>query len=150
MGGGFPHQQAQPCRRFGLALKHRGGVRSHLWASCLAAQSGPRLRVMGDRGAFVKPLGDGQEAALRAGGRPDQAGWGEEPSEHWGIFSDGARQEAIPSVPGAYQSFYAQMVLALRDGAPLPVAAEDAIAGLEIIEAAQRSSAQRAVISIAN
>jgi len=37
-----------------LALTHHNGVRSHLWTSVMAAQPGPRLRVMGDRAAFVK------------------------------------------------------------------------------------------------
>lgn len=133
-----------------LALEHRSGVRSHLWTSCLAAQAGPRMRVMGDRAAFVKQKGDGQEAALRAGGRPGGPGWGEEPPEHWEILGDGVTQRTIKSEPGAYQTFYAQMVLALRDGAPLPVDPADVVAGLEIIEAAQRSSAERSVIAIAN
>jgi scyllo-inositol 2-dehydrogenase (NADP+) len=133
-----------------LALTHRNGVRSHLWTSCLAAQPGPRMRVMGDAAAFVKLQGDLQEAALRAGKRPGQSGWGEDPPERWGILDDGVRQLSIPSVPGAYQSFYAQMAAALRDGAPLPVDPEDAVAGLEIIEAAQRSSAERSVIRLGN
>lgn len=133
-----------------LALKHRSGVRSHLWTSCLAAQPGPRMRVMGDRAAFVKLQGDIQEAALRAGGRPGGAGWGEEPQERWGILSDGIKPQAIKSEPGAYQAFYAQMALALRDGAPLPVDPLDALAGLEIIEAAQRSSAERRVMAISS
>ena len=132
-----------------LALQHRSGVRSQLWTSCLAAQPGPRMRVMGDRAAFVKQQGDLQEAALRAGERPGGNGWGEEPPERWGILSDGAVPQAIKSEPGAYQEFYARMVSALREGAPLPVDPEDAIAGLEIIEAARRSSAQHCVISFA-
>jgi len=132
-----------------VALTHLNGVRSHLWTSCLAAQTGARLRVMGDRAAFVKQHGDVQEAALRAGGRPGQSGWGEDPPERWGILGDGATQRAIPSLPGAYQDFYAGMVRALRDGAPLPVNPEGAVAGLAIIEAAQRSAAQRAVVALA-
>ena len=32
-----------------LALEHESGVRSHLWASVLAADPGPRFRVLGDR-----------------------------------------------------------------------------------------------------
>ena len=131
-----------------VALDHASGVRSHLWASCLAAMPGARMRVMGDRGAFVKLQGDMQEAALRDGARPGAAGWGEEPPERWGVFSDGARQEAVPSLPGAYQNFYAGMVSALRDGAPVPVSAGDIIAGLEIIEAAQRSAVERRVIAL--
>lgn len=132
-----------------VALTHESGVHSHLWASCLAAQTGARMRVMGDRAAFAKQHGDVQEAALRAGGRPGDIGWGEDPPDHWGILSDGSTARAIPSVPGAYQEFYAGMVRALRDGAPLPVEPLDVVAGLEIIEAAQRSAAQRQVIALA-
>jgi predicted dehydrogenase len=131
-----------------LALKHRNGVRSHLWTSYVAAQRGPRLRVLGDRAAFVKQYADSQEAALRAGMRPDQAGWGEEPPGQWGILSDGAQEHSIRSEPGAYQSFYAQVVTSLRDGAAPPVDPDDAVAGLEVIEAARRSAAQRSVVTI--
>src|SRR5688500_18227029 len=37
-----------------VALEHAGGVRSHLWASHVAAQPGPRIRVLGSRAAWVK------------------------------------------------------------------------------------------------
>jgi len=42
------------------------------------------------------------------------------------------------------------MAATLRTGAPVPVDAEDAVAGLEIIEAAQRSAAQRSVVTLVN
>lgn len=131
-----------------VALHHRSGVRSHLWASVLAAEPGIRMRVMGDRGAYVKQFGDGQEAALRAGGRPDEGGWGEEPPERWGIFSDGTERQAVKSEPGAYQEFYAQMVLAVRDGAAMPVDPEDAVNGLEVIEAARRAAEEGRVVRL--
>jgi scyllo-inositol 2-dehydrogenase (NADP+) len=124
-----------------VALKHQSGVRSHLWASVLAAEPGFRLRVMGDRGAYVKQFGDGQEARLRAGDRPGQSGWGEEPPERWGILGNGAERQAVRSEPGAYQDFYARMAAAIRDGAPVPVDPEDAVKGLEIIAAARQASA---------
>jgi scyllo-inositol 2-dehydrogenase (NADP+) len=132
-----------------VALTHQSGVRSHLWTSVMAAQSGPRLRAMGDRAAFVKQSGDVQEAALRAGERPGSPGWGEEPPERWGILSDGVTQHPVKSEPGAYQRFYEGMVRCLRDGAPPPVDAEDAVKGLEIIEAARRSAAERRVVTLA-
>ncbi|HXS07769.1 MAG TPA: Gfo/Idh/MocA family oxidoreductase [Rhizomicrobium sp.] len=131
-----------------VALTHVSGVRSHLWASCLAATPAARMRVMGDRGAFVKLQGDMQEAALRNGARPSGAGWGEEPEERWGFLNDGVRDQSVPSRPGAYQKFYARMRDTLLDGAPVPVSGEDILAGLQIIEAAQRSAAERRVIAL--
>jgi predicted dehydrogenase len=131
-----------------LALSHESGVRSHLWASVMAAQPGARMRVTGTRGAYVKQQGDVQEAALRAGARPGALGWGDDPSENWGVFSDGATAQAVKSANGAYQDFYAGMAAALCDGVAVPVDPEDAVAGLEIIEAARRSASQRAVIKL--
>jgi len=129
-----------------VALKHANGVRSHLWTSVVAAHHGPRLRVLGERAAFVKQRGDPQEAALRAGMVPQDSHWGEEPPEHWGVLSDGARERPVKSEAGAYQSFYARMAEALRDGTAVPVNPEDALAGLEIIEAAQQSARERRVV----
>ena len=124
-----------------LALTHASGVRSHLTATSLAAQPIARMRVLGSRAAYLKVHGDVQEAALRAGERPDRAGWGEEPREHWGLLGVGDAAAPVRSEPGAYQQFYAGVVAALRDGAPVPVDPEDAVAGLEIIELA-RSQAE--------
>jgi scyllo-inositol 2-dehydrogenase (NADP+) len=130
-----------------LALTHVNGVRSHLWASALAAHRGPRLRVLGERGAFVKQHADRQEAALRSANCSVGPGWGEEPPEYWGVFTDGAHERRVPSEPGAYQRFYGELAAMLRGEAPPPVAPEDALAGLEIIEAAQRSAAERRVVT---
>jgi scyllo-inositol 2-dehydrogenase (NADP+) len=124
-----------------LALTHASGVRSHLSATAISAQPLARMRVLGSRSAYVKVQSDMQEAALRSGGRPDQPGWGEEPREHWGLLGVGDAATPVRSEPGAYQQFYAGVVASLRDGAPPPVDPEDAVAGLEIIEAA-RSQAE--------
>src|SRR5204862_119349 len=37
-----------------VALTHRGGARSHLWMSLAAARPGPRMRVLGSAGGYVK------------------------------------------------------------------------------------------------
>jgi predicted dehydrogenase len=124
-----------------LALTHASGVRSHLTATSLSAQPIARMRVLGSRAAYLKVHGDVQEAALRAGERPDRPGWGEEPREHWGLLGVGDAAVPARSEPGAYQKFYAGVVAALREGAPVPVDPEDAVAGLEIIELA-RSQAE--------
>jgi predicted dehydrogenase len=124
-----------------LALTHASGVRSHLTATSLSAQPIARMRVLGSRAAYLKVHGDVQEAALRSGARPDKPGWGEEPPEHWGLLGVGDAAVPVRSEPGAYQQFYAGVVAALREGAPVPVDPEDAVAGLEIIEVA-RSQAE--------
>jgi predicted dehydrogenase len=121
-----------------LALRHQSGVRSHLWSNYLVALNGPRLRVLGTRGAYVKHHGDPQEAALRAGRLPNEAGWGEEPPEHWGTFGDGEHSRPVVSQPGAYTEYYARVVATLRGEAPVPVDPADAVAGLEIIETARK------------
>lgn len=127
-----------------LALTHASGVRSHLTATSVSAQPLARMRVLGSRAAYVKVHGDVQEAALRSGARPDRPGWGEEPAEHWGLLGVGDAATPVRSEPGAYQQFYAGVVAALRDGAPPPVDPEDAVAVLDIIEAAQQAAGSQA------
>lgn len=121
-----------------LALTHASGVRSHLWASVVAAQDGPRLRVLGDRAAYTKFRTDVQEEALRRGERPDAPNWGIEPVEHYGLLGVGKDARPVPTERGDYRQFYAGVVRSLREGAPPPVNVSDAIATLEIIEAARR------------
>lgn len=129
-----------------LALTHANEVRSHLWTSSVAAHQAPRMRVLGERRAFVKQHADRQEAALRSGSRPIGPDWGHEPPESWGIVTDGTHEEPARSEPGAYQRFYSELRATLRDGGPPPVMPEEALAGLEIIEAAQRSAMGRTVV----
>ena len=119
-----------------VALTHASGVRSHLWMSIVAAQPGPRLRLMGTDASYVKHSNDGQEAALKAGGTPTDAHWGEEPEESWGTVGAGDEVRRVRTEPGAYQQFYSGVVAALRDGAPVPVDPMDAVATLEVIEEA--------------
>jgi predicted dehydrogenase len=121
-----------------VALTHASGVRSHLWASVLVAQNGPRLRVLGNRAAYTRFGTDVQEAALRSGDRPDRPDWGVEPREQWGVIGVDGETRPVPTERGAYQEFYAGVVRSLRTGAAPPVDPRDALATLEIIEAARR------------
>jgi scyllo-inositol 2-dehydrogenase (NADP+) len=131
-----------------VALQHAGGARSQLWMSSVAAEPGPRLRLLGDAGAFVIFGMDGQEEALRAGRRPDGPDWGREPDERWGRLVVDGRSEPVPSQPGAYPEFYAGVVAMLRDGAPPPVDPADAVATLAVLAAARRSAAERCVVTL--
>jgi predicted dehydrogenase len=121
-----------------LALEHESGVRSHLWASALAAEPGPRFRVLGDRAAYVKHGLDVQEEELRAGRSPTEPDWGKEPRERWGRLVTGKEQREVPTEPGSYSSFYAGVAASLRDGAPPPVDPRDAVGVLELLDEARR------------
>ncbi|SDM62302.1 Gfo/Idh/MocA family oxidoreductase [Allokutzneria albata] len=125
---------------FFVALHHVSGVRSHLWSSSLAAQRGARFRVLGDQAAYVKHGLDGQEAALKNGVRPGAPDWGQEPEDRWGTLGVEGSTRQVETERGAYETFYRGMVAAIRDGAPVPVAPAEAVAALEIIEAARLSA----------
>jgi predicted dehydrogenase len=120
-----------------LALDHESGVHSHLWATVLAADPGPRFRVPGDGAAFVKHGLDVQEEQLRTGRAPTDPGWGEEPRERWGRVVTGDEQREVPTEPGSYPSFYSGVAASLNDGAPPPVDPRDAVAVLELLDEAR-------------
>ena len=122
-----------------VALAHASGVRSHLYMSVLAAQPGPRFRVMGTAAGYTKWGLDVQEDALRAGMRPGGPDWGTEPPDRWGTLGILDQVERPPTERGNYGAFYAGVAAAVRgDGAP-PVDIADAIRVLEVIEAARAS-----------
>ena len=124
-----------------VALRHASGGYSHLWMSAVAAAPGPRLRVLGTRGAFVVRAVDGQEDALRAGRRPGgPEPWGVEPRERWGSLVKGAEREPVPSEPGDWPAFYELLARAIREGGPPPVDPHDAVATLDVLDAARRQA----------
>ena len=131
-----------------VALQHEAGVSVHLWTSLIAAHPGPRLLVRGLRGTYVKETLDEQEDALRTGARPSGADWGREPPERWGTFFDGAGSTRVESERGDWPQFYSQLVAALRGTGPVPVAPEDAVAVLEVLEAAKESARTSQVVSL--
>jgi predicted dehydrogenase len=132
-----------------LALQHSSGVRSHLWTSLLAASPGPRLRVLGDRAAYLITEVDGQEDALVSGARPsDKDDWGREPREKWGELISEQGSESIATERGDWPRFYSHLERALRQGSSPPVDPWDAVAGLEILDAARRSASTGTVVSL--
>ena len=125
-----------------IALTHASGVRSTLWVSAVAGQLGPRLRVLGSKGAYVVEGLDGQEDALRAGADPSAPAWGKESPQRWGRLVAGDQSRPVTRGPGAYPKFYQGVRDALRLSGPVPVDPADAIATLRILDAARRSAAR--------
>ena len=130
-----------------VALTHRNGERSHLWASAVARIGGPRLRLLGTEGAYEKYGLDHQEPVLAAGGRPTGEGWGREPESSWGTLATADGEQRVETEPGAYQTYYAAIVQALETGALPPVDPADSVLGLKVIEAAARSAAEGTVVA---
>jgi predicted dehydrogenase len=131
-----------------LALTHADGVRSHLWASATAASLGPRFRVLGDKGAYVTYGLDGQEDELRGGRTPADHGFGETPPSRYGTLGTVEESTPYPTMTGRYYDYYAGMVRALRGEGQVPVDPRDAVATLEVLEAARRSASERLVVEL--
>jgi scyllo-inositol 2-dehydrogenase (NADP+) len=132
-----------------LALQHAGGVYSQLWASAVAAAPGPRLRVLGSAAAFVVEHLDGQEDALRAGRIPGRDGpWRVEPPDRQGELRYGSESRPVAGEPGRWDTFYPAVLAAVRDGGPVPVDPHDAVAVLDLLEAARRAAAERSAVRV--
>lgn len=131
-----------------VAITHRSGVRSHLFMSAVAAQLGPRFRLLGSKAAYVKYGLDVQEAALRNNLGLDSTGFGQDPRDAWGQLGSGDETQSIPTEVGSYQQFYEGVAAALSGAAPPPVDPADAVAALEVIDAARRSADERRIVSM--
>jgi scyllo-inositol 2-dehydrogenase (NADP+) len=132
-----------------LAVRHAAGTVSHLHASAVTPSTGPRLRVQGNSAGFLVPHLDPQEAALRAGRRPDTVEeWGKPEEWEYGRLIAGERSVPVPPVPGDWPRFYALVRDALRTGGPPPVDARDAVATLRVLEAARRAAREHRVIAL--
>lgn len=131
-----------------IALTHANGVRSHLWASATAALLGPRFRVLGSKAAYETYGLDGQEDELRAGRTPADADFGETPPERYGTLGAVGEQGPYPTLPGRYTDYYAQMAAALRGQGAVPVDPGEAVAALEVIEAARRCADEGRAIEL--
>ena len=128
-----------------IALEHPGGARSHLWMGSAAPLHGPRLRFSGARAGFACEGLDPQEAQLEAGRRPGAPGYG---SRRAGRLAHAGGSREQPIEDGRYQDFYAGVSAWLGGTAPAPVAPEDSVAVLELLEAARRSATMNSVIEL--
>ena len=127
-----------------------GPARAILHVGTVTGIPGPVVAVHGTRGSYVKQGLDGQESALRNGARPGSPGWGTETAPEAGYLAiGGAPPERIPTLPGAYESFYDGVFRAIRDGVAPPVTAESALTVIRLIEQCIESSGtgRRIVVS---
>jgi scyllo-inositol 2-dehydrogenase (NADP+) len=132
-----------------MAIDHADGVHSRLWTSLIAARTGPRMRVRGTGGEYIKDDLDPQEAQLLADLRPGDPGFGEEPRERWGqVYASDGSAEAVPTQRGDYGRFYELLRDAVRGDGDRPVDPLDSLRGLRLLEAAERSARSGAVETV--
>ena len=138
--------------RFFVALQHAGGVSSHVIGS-LAAQGepGPRFRVVGATATFVQEDDDGQTERALAGRTPVSEGevWGTVPETRWGHIYRNGVATPVPAQRGSWSDFYTSFAQAVRGSAPAPVDPWDAVATLEVLDAARRSATTGQVAPVA-
>ena len=119
-----------------LVLRHESGVMSYLSASAVVGAPGPRIRILGSKGALVINDLDPQEALLRAGKYPAGAVWSE-PTTSAAFIHRGTEVEEIQGVPGNYALFYAAVASAISKGTPWPISNDDALLVASIIDQAR-------------
>jgi predicted dehydrogenase len=123
-----------------------GRRRVILGSSMLAADSGPRFVVHGDRGSLVKRGGDPQEAQIRAGQKPGSPGWGEQSDPLIFVAGETEAVTKIATPAGNWPAYYAAMRDAIRAGGEVPVTPAQATTVMSIIEAGLQSAAQGQVV----
>lgn len=128
------------------ALLRYDRLRVVLHATTLAAAESPRFVLHGTKGSWIKYGLDPQEDALKAGGVPGGAGWGED--GHPGMLTTAAGSVAVPNQPGDYRKYYLAVRDAIRGTGPNPVTPTEALAVMTMIELGQRSSATRREMTI--
>jgi len=134
-----------------VALTHTSGAHSLLAGSWSEGAPGWRFRVTGTTGSYVVdgPM-DGQEDALVAGHSPSSLGdaWGAEPEERWGRLRSGGTAVVVPTLPGAWDTFYPTFAAAVRGRGLVPVDARDAVATATVLDAARRSATEGVVVRL--
>jgi len=120
-----------------LVLDHINGVRSYLSASAVVGAPGPRIRILGSKGALVINELDPQEALLRAGKFPKGGSWSE-PTSSVAHIHRGDQVEEIVGEPGNYALFYSAVASAITNGTTWPITNDDALLVAQIIDQARK------------
>lgn len=121
-----------------VTLVHTSGVQSLLVMSTLASQAGPRLRVLGTAGSWVKTGMDGQEAVLRGDPVPVEQGW---------LGVDGSLT-ALPPQAGDWGAFYLGVAACLAGQGPMPVTGREGLEVLRVLDAARESARTDQVVML--
>jgi scyllo-inositol 2-dehydrogenase (NADP+) len=131
-------------------LLYYPGLRVRLKSSYLVREPLPAYSVFGHKGTFLKTRADVQEKHLLAGETPGGPQWGIEPESERGFLHteiDGKEvREQVPTERGNAMDFFDGIYKAIRENAPLPVTAEQAVRIIRVIEKAYESQGAKQVV----
>ena len=137
---------------FDVVLHYDGALHVILRATMLACAPGPRFTLHGTAGSFTKFGMDPQENQLKAGKLPLGPDWGQDPEILWGTLTtcgpEAAIARPVPTEPGDYRLFYANVRDAILGIAPLAVTPHQAIQVIRLIELALESSRRQATLNV--
>lgn len=111
-----------------------------LTASVLSNAPMPKFLLMGEKGSFSKYGLDVQERAFKAKKMPQGADWGLEKEESWGTIYLEDQNFKYETLRGDYRLFYENIAKSIQGIETPHVKIDEAIAVLQIIEAAFESN----------
>jgi len=114
-----------------------GALRVVLHSSMMTPVAGPCVEAQGSAGSFVKYGMDRQEEALKACRIPGDDTWGDDPiaATLTPVFGDQVGEpQRVATIPGNYLAYYEGVARLIREGAPNPVAPEDARKVMRILD----------------
>jgi predicted dehydrogenase len=129
---------------------HYPKMRALLRAGMIAIAPNLRFVVQGTSGAYVKHGIDPQEEALKRGEIPTNDSWGSEAKEMWGTLSISRdtqiTSERVPTEPGDYRLFYANVRDAILGRAPLEITTEQMLNVMRALEISVESNQKRCTV----
>jgi scyllo-inositol 2-dehydrogenase (NADP+) len=132
-------------------LLYYPGLRVRLKSSYLVREPLPAYSFFGHKGTFLKTRADVQEKHLLAGEMPGGPDWGVEPVSEQGLLHTeiGGKvvREKVPAERGNAMDYFDGIYRAIREGAPLPVTAEQGVKIIRVIEKAYESLAAKKVVA---
>ena len=130
---------------FDVTLYYRH-ARAVLRASMLRPPVGPTWIVNGTKGSFVKYGMDPQEAALKEGRTPDEAGWDTDPPELHGRLITSNATHTVPTLRSSFARYYENVRDAMLGTAELAVSPEWSLDVMRGLVLAAESSRTRTVL----
>ena len=129
---------------------HYPKMRALLRASMIAIAPDLRFLLRGEKAAFVKSGIDPQEEALKRGEIPRDDSWGRETRDKWGTLycceDEAVTAETIPTQPGDYRLFYANVRDAILGKSSIDVTHAQMLDVMRALELAQEASRKQCTL----